>query len=138
MEYIQAFSSALLFGPLTLYLNVASAAILVRLVGVTELGEQQPTNLTEIMFVHTDGCAGESRPYHLLHECLACVGGVLLCLGSVEQAGHVTGWLTFHYLFPLLLRHRMPGVAFLATGFLLLVPSTIFGSASPSPSLLHT
>lgn len=82
---------AILLGPLTPYLNVASSAILVRLAAVTELG------------------------------------GVLVCLGSVEQAGHAIGWLTFYYLFPLLLLHRMPGVTFLATGLLLLVPSTIFG-----------
>lgn len=50
-----------------------------------------------------------------------------MCLGSVEQAGHVIGWLTFHYLFPLLLLHRMPGVTFLTTGLMLVAASTIFG-----------
>ncbi|KAG0710742.1 hypothetical protein GWK47_022173 [Chionoecetes opilio] len=82
---------AVISGSLTQYLNVASAAIMVRLVGGTELG------------------------------------GVLVCLGSVEQLGLMAGWFTSDYLFTSLLRCGMPGVTFVMAGFVVVVPATIFG-----------
>ncbi|KAK8377748.1 hypothetical protein O3P69_014008 [Scylla paramamosain] len=82
---------ALISGPLAQYLNVASASILVRLVGVNELG------------------------------------GVMMCLCTIEQLGMITGLLTFHYIFPLMLRCKMPGVTFISTGLLVTVPSVILG-----------
>ncbi|XP_045101576.1 uncharacterized protein LOC123498491 isoform X3 [Portunus trituberculatus] len=55
------------------------------------------------------------------------LGGAIMCLCTIEQLGLTTGLLTSHYIFPLLLRCKMPGVTFITTGLLVTVPSVILG-----------